>query len=73
MALISEDEKRRRRQSSESVLGTHAMEGLFPDEPTRSLLRRYDEGELSLDQFSEAMDRHAHALLAASGKMADVA
>jgi hypothetical protein len=73
MPTISEEEKLRRRESNASVLGTHAMEGLFPDEPTLAIFRRYEEGEFTLEQFSEAMERHAHAQLLESGKMANVA
>jgi hypothetical protein len=73
MATISEDEKRSRHASMQSVLGSHAMEGLFPDAATSALIKRYEEGELTLDQFSEAMDIHAQKLLAAQRKMAGAA
>ncbi len=73
MISISEEEKLRRQQASASVIGTHAMEGLTPDATTLDLFRRYEEGDLTLEQFSDAMDRHASALLAALGKMANVA
>lgn len=73
MPSISEDEKARRHQLVESVLGTNAMEGLSPDTATLSLMRRYEQGELTMEQFSEAMDRHAHELLAAQRKMAGAA
>ncbi len=73
MAVLSEEEKLERRRSNESIFGTFAMEGLYPDEPTRAIFKQYEEGQLTLDQFSEAMDRHAYALLAASGKMAGAA
>jgi hypothetical protein len=49
------------------------MEGLTPDATTLDLFRRYEEGDLTLEQFSDAMDRHASALLTALGKMANVA
>ena len=73
MPPISEEEKLRRHQSNESVLGTHAMEGLFPDDTTRALLDRYAEGDLTLEQVSEAMDHHAYSLVAAQGKLAGAA
>ncbi len=73
MALISEEEKLRRRESNESVFGSFAMEGLEPDEVTRSIFLRYENGELTLEQFSEAMDRHANELIALHAKMAGVA
>ena len=73
MAQISEEEKRRRREGNESVFGTHAMEGLEPDEATRTIFHRYAEGELTMEQFSDAMDQHANRLLAAHGKMVGAA
>jgi hypothetical protein len=73
MPTISEEEKLRRRESNASVLGTHAMEGMFPDESTLEIFRQYEQGEFTLEQFSEAMNCHAHALLLASGKLESVA
>ncbi len=73
MIAISEDEKLLRRRANESVFGTFAMEGLTPDEPTREIFRKYAEGLLTLDQFSEAMDCHAYSLVAAYTKMAGAA
>jgi hypothetical protein len=64
MPQISEAEKLRRRQSNEDVLGTHAMEGLFPDATTLSLLNRFAEGELTREQLSQAIDRHVAELVA---------
>jgi hypothetical protein len=55
------------------VIGTNAMEGLTPDGPTLALLRDYQEGVLTLEQFSSAMDQHAYHLLAAQDKMAGAA
>jgi hypothetical protein len=73
MPPISEEEKLRRQRSNESVLGSSAMEGLFPDQATQAILRQYENGELSLEQFSQAMDSHARQLLTAQGKMAGAA
>jgi hypothetical protein len=64
MSAVSAEEVKRRQSTVRSVLGTHAMEGLFPDETTLEIMRRYEIGELSLDQFSAAMDAHAHSLIA---------
>ncbi len=64
MARISEEEKLRRRRSNECVLGTHAMEGLFVDAATLSLLESYAEGELTREQLSNAIDRHVEEMLA---------
>jgi hypothetical protein len=57
IAVISEQAKIRRRPANESKLGTFALEGLTPDEPTPALLRDYEEGALTLVQLSVAMDR----------------
>ena len=73
MPSISEDEMNGRQRSVASNLGTHAMEGLFPDGPTLTILRRYEHGELTLEQFSEAMDAHARKLIAARRPVVSVA
>ncbi len=73
MSAISAEEMRRRRQSMESVLGTHAMEGLLPDAPTLEIMRRYETGEYTLDEFSAAMDAHAYALVAERQTLAGAA
>lgn len=62
MASISAEKGVRRRESVASTVGTHAMEGLFPDSVTAKILRRYEDGELTLDEFSAAMDAHALSL-----------
>jgi hypothetical protein len=69
LAKITEEEKLRRRSSTQSALGTFAMEGLAPDNATLAVLRRFEDGELTMEQFSVAMDRHAAALLAAQRTM----
>jgi len=58
MAMITEEEKLRRRQSVESVIGTNAMEGIFLDAPTRALMRRFEAGEIEIEQLSAAIDLH---------------
>jgi hypothetical protein len=67
MSQISEEEKLRRRQVNESVLGTNAMEGLTLDAETLALMRRFEEGELTRQQLSAAIDRHVETLLARQG------
>ncbi len=49
------------------------MEGLFPDAPTLEIMRRYENGEYTLDQFSAAMDAHAFALVAERRALAGAA
>ena len=51
MSALSAEEMRRRRQSLESVRGTHAMEGLLPDAPPLEIMGRYEQGELTLNEF----------------------
>jgi Antitoxin VbhA len=63
MASISEAEKLRRRQINESVIGTNAMEGLELDPETLTLMRRFEEGELTRQQLSEEIDLHVKKLL----------
>ena len=65
MGLISDEEKLRRRESVESVLGTSAMEGQFPDTSTLALLERFEKGEFDQQGLSAAIDRHVEHLLAA--------
>jgi hypothetical protein len=69
MPAISEQEKLRRRQSNQDVLGTHAMEGIFPDAATLALMDRFAEGELSREELSYAIDLHVQGLLAARGHL----
>jgi len=65
MAHISEEEKLRRRRSNESVIGTHAMEGMQLDDATLALMRRFEEGEIDRAQLSAGIDQHVQDLLSA--------
>jgi hypothetical protein len=58
MAMISEAEKKRRQRAVESSEGSLAMEGQYLDPATRELNRRYIEGELTLQEFSRAIEVH---------------
>jgi hypothetical protein len=58
MAVISEEEKLRRRRAVESVLGTNAMEGIFLDAPTLALMRRFETGDIEIEELSAAIDLH---------------
>ncbi len=64
MAGISEEEKLRRRQITENVIGTNAMEGIVFDAETLALMRRYEEGELTRQELSAEIDLHVDKLLA---------
>ncbi len=66
MSKISEEEKLSRKLAGDSVIGTSAMEGLTLDAATLELMRRFQEGEIDLDQMSAGIDRHVQALLDAS-------
>jgi len=58
MAMISEQEKLRRRHCVESVIGTNGMEGIVLDAPTLALMRRFEAGDIELEQLSAAIDLH---------------
>jgi len=73
MANSSNEEKRRRHEIVLSTLGTNAIEGIEPDARTRAILAQYASGELTLRQFSSAMDAHAMELVAAHRSLAVVA
>jgi hypothetical protein len=73
MPTISEEEQSKRRRMSDSVIGTNIMEGQPPDAATLAILRRYDCGELTLEEFSAEMDAHARSLIRMHAPMAGVA
>ena len=62
MATVSEEEKLYRRQSNASVIGTNAMEGLTLDPVSAEIGRLFDEGKLTLSEFSAAMQEHVSRL-----------
>jgi len=65
MPVINEEEKRRRLQAAESVIGTNAIAGIELDATTHEIFQSYASGDLTLNQFSAAMDAHALELVAA--------
>lgn len=70
MAVITEEEKLRRRQSNEDAIGTLAMEGLSLDAPTLALMRQFEEGELDREELSAAVRSHVaslHARMSSAG------
>lgn len=64
MVSISEAEKQRRRRVIASSEGSLAMEGQVLDSATQELNRRYAEGELTLEQLGEQVEKHVATLLA---------
>ena len=73
MPAISQEERMRRHSNMESVRGTHAMEGMFPDSQTLVLMQKYESGEFTMEQFSAAMQAHALSLLPANALLEAVA
>jgi hypothetical protein len=63
MPAICEEEKRRRIQVMESVIGTNAISGIELDAAAHEVFQRFASGALTFDQFSSAMDAHALALV----------
>jgi hypothetical protein len=62
--VVSAQEKRARTERNQSVLGTLAMEGITLDPVSIEIGRRFDQGEITLAEFSAAM--HAHIAKLAS-------
>lgn len=64
MSLISAEEKLRRGRVNESVIGTNAMEGLQLDAKTLQLMRQFEEGSMTREELSAAIDAHVADLAA---------
>ncbi|MDR3745951.1 MAG: hypothetical protein P4K80_07475 [Acidobacteriaceae bacterium] len=73
MALISEQEKQRRHAIIVNILGASEMQGLTPDADSAEIMRRFEEGELDLEELGAAMSRHANELLPAQDEATDAA
>ncbi len=73
MPRISEEERSRRRNMMQSVLGTHEMEGMFADKATVAIMDSYVSGEFDMDEFSSAMENHARSLVHAASTLVAVA
>jgi hypothetical protein len=73
MPRISEAEHTRRQRMMDSVLGTHEMEGMFADEATLAIIKKYVTGELDMDGFSAAMDAHARSQIPVRSTLVAVA
>ena len=56
--VLSRQETKARSEQNRSVLGTLAMEGLILDSVSAEIGRRFDQGEITLDEFSAAMQAH---------------
>jgi hypothetical protein len=73
MPTLSEAEKQQRHRINASVVGTHLMEGLAPDEITSGLLQRYADGEINGEQLSAALGEHALSVASQDFAVAKVA
>jgi hypothetical protein len=56
--FVSAQEKQARAEQNQSVLGTLAMEGITLDPVSLEIGRRFDQGEITLAEFSAAMQAH---------------
>ncbi len=63
MNAITDAERKRRHRIVESTIGTHVMEGLEPDAITRQIMLQWADGEMTMEHFSAAMQRHAEDVL----------
>jgi hypothetical protein len=57
-STVSAQEKQARTERNQSVLGTLAMEGITLDPISMEIGRRFDQGEITLAEFSAAMQAH---------------
>ena len=67
MHTLSREE---RLEAVEDVIGTHRAEGIELDATVRRLMDQFVNGELTLTQFSAAMDIHAESIVSRSRQMA---
>jgi hypothetical protein len=65
-------QEKARTERNQSVLGTLAMEGIAPDPVSLEIGRRFDQGEITLAEFSAAMQTHL-ATLASAARRAQAA
>jgi hypothetical protein len=71
--MLTQAEKIERLEAMQDAMGTHRAEGIELDATVQALMRRFAEGELTLAQFSAAMDRHAEQVLAAQRSLVGAA
>ncbi len=62
--------RKARLEAVEDVIGTHRAEGIEVDATVRRLMDQFVDGELTLAQFSSAMDVHAGNVVSRSRQMA---
>jgi Antitoxin VbhA len=62
--------RKERLEAVEDVIGTHRAEGIALDATVRRLMDQFVDGELTLAQFSAAMDVHAESIMSKSRQMA---
>jgi len=52
---LTEEEKQRRREDVEATFATHAIEGIYPTEKTKTVFEGYIEGRYDMDDVIEIM------------------
>jgi len=57
-----------RRLAVENAVASFRMEGLEPDAKTRALLESFSRGDLSIEEFGSAVERHVEKLKSASAE-----
>lgn len=63
LAPLDESIRLERQQAVDSVLGTMGAEGEPPSEQALSLMQQFIDGEISLDQMSQAILDHANRMV----------
>ena len=71
--MLSTAEKHERRAAVEDVIGTHRVEGIRVDATVEKLMRQFADGDITLDQFSAAVDEYANSLLTKEQSLAGAA
>jgi hypothetical protein len=66
--VLTEMEIKARREQNESVVGSLAMEGLTLDPASVEIGRRFDQGQMTFEEFSAAMKTHVANLASIARK-----
>ena len=71
--MLSPAEKQERLAAMEDVIGTHRAEGIKVNATVHQLMMKFVDGEITLEQFSSAVDRYAETVLGAARPLAGAA